>query len=109
MRVESRHRLVLEALKKTNIPVLQVWFHGARARGDNKKSDNWEYLVILSNWKGQYDDAERDICAIVPFKGAVLTAATLASMERRGSPGWWAEHEGVNIYTSESNEASESE
>lgn len=88
---------MIEALKKSQIPFEQVWFHGARARGDNKKSANWEYLVVINNWKGQLERIEDDVAAMKPFKDAEVRAISLDSMDRIGSVGWWAKEEGKRV------------
>lgn len=96
--MQSKHQCVIDALNKNGVPFLEVWFHGSRARGDNKSTSDWDYVAVLDDvHKKQYVDWVILVGKIRPFDNCDLQITLYSEADDEGSVLWWAKQEGVEI------------
>lgn len=85
---------ILHALPETE----EIWFHGARARGDHQPGDGWEFLVLYKD--GSVPHKLDAVTRLRPVRmaGASVQCDPTSSKNIPASAAWTACQEGTLLF-----------
>ena len=90
---------VVDAVNSTGLPFKEIWFHGSRARGDNKRNSDWDFLVLVEKGVIPYIDYVDAFTRLKPFPNADIQPVLDNTMIFR-----IAQEEGFKVADSDLNE-----